>query len=113
MSLTSISPLIPEVNPFSFILSSAHRPFVRFRQLPDAKAAKVRQEQVKSSSRITSSAQGRILKHDHFSMDCFKGKNTGTPQKNMVKAHGFRLRFSQQNQSNDKLVGWVTHLENL
>ena len=31
----------------------------------------------------------------------------------MVKAHGFRLRFSQQNQSNDKLVGWVTHLENL
>jgi hypothetical protein len=31
----------------------------------------------------------------------------------MVKAHGFRLRFFQQNQSNDKLVGWVTHLENL
>ena len=112
MSLTSISPLIPEFNPF--ILSSFHLQKPPLLRPP-------RYARSRSNPAVESQVQHRegSLKHGAFFNGLVEGqKNTKNQKYSMVKkAHGFNgLRFSHfPNKTNpiDKLVGRVTHLENL
>lgn len=75
MSLTSISPLIPEVKPF--ILSSFHLLTAIAAAFP---LRPPRYARSRSNPAAESQVQHRegSLKHEHFSMDWFKEKKTQT-----------------------------------